>query len=153
ESRGSSLLLRHANNELLLLRSTFAFEITPDRRAATARRRLTAGERHELALVYAYRDIGTLPLLGEAARERLMWTAGWWRRWSQPCARDLPFPDAVERSALVLKMLTHALSGAILAAPTTSLPEEIGGSRNWDYRYCWLRDASLTLQAFLDLGY
>ncbi len=150
---GGSVVLRDARNELLVLRAALDFTLTPDRRAASARRRLRAGERHRLALAYTHRDVGVLPELGEAADARLERTAEWWRAWSARCASDLPFAAAVQRSALVLKMLAHALSGAIVAAPTSSLPEAVGGSRNWDYRYCWLRDASLTLRAFSDLGY
>ncbi len=75
-----------------------------------------------------------------------------WRTWLKGCVNDGPFAKWVERSALVLKMMTYAPTGAIVAAPTTSLPEELGGVRNWDYRYTWLRDATFTLYALNVLG-
>jgi GH15 family glucan-1,4-alpha-glucosidase len=76
-----------------------------------------------------------------------------WRRWSGQCRSTGPWKDVVERSLLTLKALTHEATGGIIAAPTTSLPEQIGGARNWDYRYCWLRDATLTLMALTSAGY
>ncbi|MEU7643739.1 glycoside hydrolase family 15 protein [Streptomyces huasconensis] len=76
-----------------------------------------------------------------------------WHAWSSRCQYDGPYRDAVMRSLITLKALTYAPTGGIVAAPTTSLPEEIGGVRNWDYRYCWLRDATLTLGALLMAGY
>jgi GH15 family glucan-1,4-alpha-glucosidase len=80
-------------------------------------------------------------------------TAARWRRWSARCQYSGEWREPVLRSLLTLEALTFEATGGIVAAPTTSLPETIGGSRNWDYRYCWVRDATLTLEAFLIGGY
>ncbi|MGF6229327.1 GH15 family glucan-1,4-alpha-glucosidase [Inquilinus ginsengisoli] len=80
-------------------------------------------------------------------------TETWWHGWAHHCTYDGPYREAVLRSALTLKALTYAPTGGIVAAATTSLPEEIGGERNWDYRYCWIRDATLTLYALLGAGF
>jgi len=80
-------------------------------------------------------------------------TETFWRRWSNRCAPAGPWTAAVKRSLVVLKGLTYAPTGGIVAAPTTSLPEQLGGVRNWDYRYCWLRDATFTLLALMHAGY
>jgi GH15 family glucan-1,4-alpha-glucosidase len=76
-----------------------------------------------------------------------------WREWARTCTYDGPWREMVMRSLLTLKALTDARTGAVLAAPTTSLPEHVGGVRNWDYRYCWLRDATFVLVALLNAGY
>ncbi len=80
-------------------------------------------------------------------------TARWWRHWVKQCEYDGEWRDAVVRSLITLKALTYAPTGGIVAAPTTSLPEWIGSVRNWDYRYCWLRDTTLTLLALTFGGY
>ncbi len=80
-------------------------------------------------------------------------TTRWWRDWAATCDADGRWRDAVVRSLITLKALTFAPTGGIVAAPTTSLPERLGGVRNWDYRYCWLRDATFTLYALLISGY
>jgi len=87
----------------------------------------------------------TLRALEDAAR--------WWREWSGRCTYTGPWRDQVVRSLITLKALTYAPTGGIVAAPTTSLPEKIGGVRNWDYRYCWLRDATYSLYALMTGGY
>jgi carbohydrate kinase (thermoresistant glucokinase family) len=80
-------------------------------------------------------------------------TESFWRDWSNRCSQVGPWRDAVKRSLLTLKALTYAETGGIVAALTTSLPEQLGGKRNWDYRYCWLRDATFTLMALVSAGY
>lgn len=89
----------------------------------------------------------------EDAESALARTEAWWRAWSQRCTYAGPHRDRVTLSLRVLKALTSQQTGAVIAAPTTSLPEDIGGVRNWDYRYCWLRDSVLTLEALLAGGY
>jgi GH15 family glucan-1,4-alpha-glucosidase len=80
-------------------------------------------------------------------------TERWWVDWSERCTAGGRWHEAVKRSLITLKALTYGPTGGIVAAPTTSLPEHLGGVRNWDYRYCWLRDATLTLLALIDVGY
>ena len=80
-------------------------------------------------------------------------TETYWIGWSAKCTHAQAYSDAVVRSLITLKALTYAPTGGIIAAPTTSLPEAIGGARNWDYRYCWLRDSTQTLRALMDAGY
>ena len=80
-------------------------------------------------------------------------TEAFWRQWSDRCPDVGPWTEAVKRSLITLKALTYAPTGGIVAAATTSLPERLGGVRNWDYRYCWLRDATFTLLALMNLGY
>jgi GH15 family glucan-1,4-alpha-glucosidase len=85
--------------------------------------------------------------------EALERTEALWRQWSDRCPQVGPWTDTVKRSLIALKALTYAPTGGIVAAATTSLPERLGGARNWDYRFCWLRDATFTLLAFVNLGY
>ena len=87
------------------------------------------------------------------APQELERTEAFWREWSNRCPDVGPWSAAVKRSLITLKALTYAPTGGTVAAVTTSLPEQLGGVRNWDYRYCWLRDATFTLMAFMNLGY
>jgi GH15 family glucan-1,4-alpha-glucosidase len=109
------------------------------------------GTRAVVALCAASREPLVLPARAEVD-VRIDATAATWRRWSDGVTYTGRFRAAVLRSALALKLLVHAPSGAVAAAATTSLPEEIGGERNWDYRFCWVRDSAFTLNALLGLG-
>ena len=113
---------------------------------------LKTGERVDYALAYSEEAPAELPTL-ESLDLIQQFTKSFWQQWSRVCGYRGPYREAVVRSALALKMLTYAPSGAIIAAATTSLPEVMGGTRNWDYRFCWLRDAAFTVRALLELGY
>jgi GH15 family glucan-1,4-alpha-glucosidase len=111
------------------------------------------GERVFFSLSYSSQSPAILPELKQTAWHRLQLTVNYWRNWIAKCKYSGFYYEHLRRSALILKLLAHAPSGSIIAAPTTSLPEKIGGERNWDYRYCWLRDASFTTRALVKLGF
>ncbi|NPC44197.1 glycoside hydrolase family 15 protein [Nocardioides sp. zg-1230] len=112
---------------------------------------LSAGDEVSFSTTWvrSWRDVPE-PL---AIDERIDATTDRQRAWSARAPRDVPHADLVQRSLLTLLLMTHAETGGIVAAPTTSLPEDFGGERNWDYRFCWLRDAALTLESLLGSGY
>ncbi|MFJ4714317.1 glycoside hydrolase family 15 protein [Streptomyces sp. NPDC088785] len=109
------------------------------------------GERAAFSLTWNPSHL-PLPAVPDAERA-LEETEKFWTGWAGRCTYDGPYRDAVVRSLLTLKALSHAPTGGIVAAPTTSLPEDLDGVRNWDYRFCWLRDAAVTLSALLRTGY
>ncbi|MEU6252698.1 glycoside hydrolase family 15 protein [Streptomyces sp. NPDC047043] len=115
---------------------------------------VAAGRRLALTLVWAPSHRPETPApLSVPAETLLKETGDFWRRWAAQCRYAGPWRDAVVRSLITLKALTYAPTGGIVAAPTTSLPGRIGGGRNWDHRYCWLRDSTLTLSCLLRSGY
>ncbi len=120
---------------------------------AHARVVVTDGQKLQFSLTYSEEAPAVLPPLGDSTEQGIKRSVEWWQQWAARASYDGPYREAVVRSALALKLLTYAPSGAILAASTTSLPERLGSNLNWDYRYCWLRDASLTIRALLGLGY
>jgi len=115
---------------------------------------VTDRSRAYVTLAYADSDVGVLPPAGAFAEEAFHETVHYWKRWAaQANLAGHRVQSLVLRSAITLKLLTFAPSGGVVAAPTTSLPEAIGGERNWDYRYVWVRDASRSIVALFDLGY
>jgi GH15 family glucan-1,4-alpha-glucosidase len=136
---------------LCTLRPSVPLNVLSDGRVYT-RARLRAGETLDFSLTFSVEWPAVLPPLGERTREAIARSVTWWKRWASRLKYDGPGRNAVIRSALVLRLLFYAPSGAIVAAPTTSLPERVGGNLNWDYRYCWLRDAALTVRALFGLG-
>lgn len=112
---------------------------------------IEAGQKMDFELVWypSHRQIPGAINVDQALQN----TTERWQSWAADCEQDGPFAEEVRRSLLVLRALTHEDTGGIVAAATTSLPEDFGGARNWDYRFCWLRDAALTLEAMLTHGY
>jgi GH15 family glucan-1,4-alpha-glucosidase len=115
--------------------------------------RFTATSAHVALVVLsaAHREPLVFPSRGEV-ESRVAETIAFWREWVAGRTYNGPWREAVIRSALALKLLIHSASGAIAAAATASLPEQIGGERNWDYRFCWVRDSAFTLHALIQLG-
>jgi GH15 family glucan-1,4-alpha-glucosidase len=132
------------------LRSNVALDVS--RRDARADFDVVPGERLRFSLAYSFAEPSVI-VPDRVVDSLYEQTLAYWRGWSARSGYGGPYREAVLRSALVLKMLEYAPSGAIVAAATTSLPETIGGARNWDYRYCWIRDAAFTVKAFLSLGF
>ena len=139
-------------SRLVTLRSDVGFSVDPAG-GLRAEARLTAGQRLAFSLTFSSEAPAVVPPLGELIERKREAALRWWSSWAARARYDGPHRGAVVRSALALKLLSHAPSGAIVAAPTTSLPERLGGDLNYDYRYCWLRDAAFTTRALLGLGY
>jgi GH15 family glucan-1,4-alpha-glucosidase len=133
------------------LRGNIALEPMPD--GLAARFVLKSGGSVVFTFSFSAEAPAVVPPLGSAIDEKLNVTIDWWRSWAAKSTYRGPYRRQVTRSALVLKLLSYAPSGTIIAAPTTSLPERIGGDLNWDYRFAWLRDASFTVHALFGLGY
>jgi GH15 family glucan-1,4-alpha-glucosidase len=151
EALGGGLFASDRTAQVLTLASARPFEWQIEQGAAEATFDLPEGDSRWLVLRYNDDDVHPVDRYDSA--RKLEDTAAFWLRWSSRVRYTGAWREAVERSALALKLLTDAQSGAIIAAPTTSLPETPGGSRNWDYRFAWLRDAVFTIGALQSVGH
>jgi GH15 family glucan-1,4-alpha-glucosidase len=149
--RRAGVPIATAGRDAIAICSFGAGEATTDEGTIAGRFTARAGSSELLVLSAAHQEPLLLPSRAEV-EARLEGTQKAWREWSDRREYEGRWKDAVQRSALALKLLVYAPSGAIAAAATTSLPEEIGADRNWDYRYSWPRDSAFTLQALLELG-
>jgi len=149
--------VEHAADGVIATAGPDAFRLsTPltleiDDGTATAQFEAVEGTRARLTLTWHLSYEESPPV--EDADSALARTEEWWREWSGRCPYDGAYREEVLTSLIALKAMTSETTGAVIAAPTTSLPEDIGGMRNWDYRYCWLRDSVLALEALLAVGY
>jgi GH15 family glucan-1,4-alpha-glucosidase len=151
EALRAGLFATDRTDQVLTLSSGKPFDWMIEQSTATTRFGLEKGEERWVVLRYDDDDIHPVDRY-ESAR-KLDNTAAFWQKWSSKVRYRGPYRGMVKRSALALKLLTHAETGAMIAAPTTSLPETIGGGRNWDYRFVWLRDAAFTLAALDAVGH
>lgn len=135
--------------DMVVLRTPLG--LRDDHPGTTARFSISKGEAIPLVLTYSPSHLDAPAAIDPLAA--LADTETFWRDWSGQGQVEGAWADAITRSLITLKALTYAPTGGVVAAPTTSLPERLGGERNWDYRYCWLRDATLTLLALMNAGY
>ncbi len=149
EEDGSEAIVAVAGPDALVLRGDELPHAVDRQHSGTFT--VAAGGRVEQELIWypSYRPVPPPIDVDRALKE----TESYWVQWADRFNQDGKYASIVERSLLVLRALTHEDTGGIVAAPTTSLPEDFGGTRNWDYRFCWLRDAALTLEAMLTHGY
>jgi len=136
---------------MLRLRSLAPLRITEG--AAVSEFVLRAGESMSFVLEEAHPDLETTCPVTQSTAEQFKETVNYWRRWVGESTYQGRWREMVSRSALTLKLLTSRRHGAMVASPTFGLPEEVGGERNWDYRYCWIRDASFLIYAMMRLGH
>jgi GH15 family glucan-1,4-alpha-glucosidase len=149
----NDLAVVYGGADALVLQSQLPFEHA-ELTACSAGRTLREGDQAFVALTYSLpHELEPERLEAVEVERAVRETTEWWEEWAGRCTYEGPYREQVVRSALVLKALTNGPTGAIVAAATTSLPEEIGGERNWDYRYTWLRDSALTLNALFALDY
>lgn len=149
DAGGAEVLLAIAGPDALALRGPHIPHSTDHRHSGEFT--VAAGESLDFELLWypSHRPIPAALDVDQALQR----TADYWQQWAADCSQDGKYAEQVKRSLLVLRALSHEDTGGIVAAPTTSLPEDFGGARNWDYRFCWLRDAALTLEAMLTHGY
>jgi GH15 family glucan-1,4-alpha-glucosidase len=150
-ARRGGVSVATAGNDALALQSFEAGEPAIVDRAISGRFATAEGSSALLALSFAHQEPLVFPTREELA-VRLEATCASWRRWADALVYQGPWREAVIRSALALKLLVYSPSGAIAAAATAALPEELGGERNWDYRFSWIRDSAFAINAFLRLG-
>ena len=152
-SRGTLGIRVETGHGLLTLRTDFPMRLSADKRDAGATVELKTGESIACSLTLAVEAAAVVAPLAPCVDAAIARTEALWRDWSGRTTYDGPYRDQVVRSAIVVRLLTYAPSGAPVAAVTTSLPETRGGSNNWDYRFCWLRDAAFTVRGMLALGH
>jgi GH15 family glucan-1,4-alpha-glucosidase len=153
ETLADDLVIVYGGADSLVLQSELPFG-DAERSATEGNRTLRTGEEAFVVLTYQLpHELDPRRLARDEVHAKLEATTSTWAAWADKCTYEGPYREQVVRSALVLKALTNGPTGAIVAAATTSLPEEVGGERNWDYRFSWLRDSALTLNALFALGY